>query len=107
MHADQLLLESQKYTQLTPMEVEILFAMSALERNDGCITYKEVEKISPLHEGRMVYTQHAQPPVRCSLLPPACRAEFCLLRPDSVNILVHVLCTRSQSSKFRSHSLIA
>ncbi len=68
MRAEQLLLESQKYTQLTPLEMEILFQMAGLERNDGCITFKEIAKISPLLVDRMPYEQLAALPVR-ALVP--------------------------------------
>lgn len=67
------MLESQKYAQLTPLEMEILFQMAALERSDGCITYKEIQKISPLREDtRTVCSNMQQPqlPVRLTSIPP-------------------------------------
>lgn len=46
---------AQQYTQITPLEVEILFQLANISEHTGKLTYNDIEKIAPLEEDKMPY----------------------------------------------------
>lgn len=49
------MIAAQRISQLTPMEVDILFTMSDLYEANGRITMKDIERITPYEEGVLPY----------------------------------------------------
>lgn len=58
--SEEFLNEAQCYIQVTPMEIDMLFALASGLRLDGKISRKELEKIAPIQEERMSYTIQAK-----------------------------------------------
>ena len=54
------MIASQRISQLTPMEVDILFTMSDLYEANGRITMKDIERITPFEEGVLPYNIASQ-----------------------------------------------
>jgi solute carrier family 25 aspartate/glutamate transporter 12/13 len=46
---------AQQYTQITPLEVEILFQVANIKNYTGKLTYDDIESIAPLEEDKMPY----------------------------------------------------
>jgi solute carrier family 25 aspartate/glutamate transporter 12/13 len=57
---EELLHEAQKYTQITPMEIDILFQLLSAKRQDGRITYIDLQSMAPLDIYKMPYSIQAQ-----------------------------------------------
>lgn len=51
---------AQQFSQVTPLEVNLLFSLVKAFRDDGKITMAEIEKISPLKENEMLYRVKAK-----------------------------------------------
>ena len=51
----EFMLAAQRISQLTPLEVEILFAMADLNEADGKLTMYDIERITPFEEGVLPY----------------------------------------------------
>ncbi|XP_064643384.1 electrogenic aspartate/glutamate antiporter SLC25A12, mitochondrial-like isoform X3 [Lineus longissimus] len=51
----EMLHEAQNFTQITPLEIEILFQMVELGHQIGKITYKDILALAPLEEEKMPY----------------------------------------------------
>lgn len=56
----QFLREAQQFSQVTPYEISILFSLIKSFRSDDKITFRDIEKISPLEENRMPYRVKAK-----------------------------------------------
>ena len=54
------MIAAQRISQLTPMEVDILFTMSDLYEANGRITMKDIERITPFEEGVLPYNIASQ-----------------------------------------------
>ena len=54
------MIAAQRISQLTPMEVDILFTMSDLYEANGRITMKDIERITPYEEGVLPYNIASQ-----------------------------------------------
>jgi len=57
---EELLHEAQKYSQITPMEIDILFQLNDARRQDGRITYLDIQCLAPLDLNKMPYSIQAQ-----------------------------------------------
>jgi len=51
----EFLQEAQQFTQITPMEIDILFQLADLQNQTGRITFDHIKKVAPLEEDRMPY----------------------------------------------------
>ncbi len=51
---------AQQFSQITPLEVDILYSLTSVFRQDGKIAFHEIENISPLEEDRMPYRVKAK-----------------------------------------------
>ncbi|RXM32249.1 Calcium-binding mitochondrial carrier protein Aralar2, partial [Acipenser ruthenus] len=49
------ILAAQKFVQVTPMEVDILFQLAGLSESPGCVGLADIERIAPLEEGALPY----------------------------------------------------
>ena len=56
----EFMIAAQRISQLTPMEVDILFTMSDLYEANGRITMKDIERITPYEEGVLPYNIASQ-----------------------------------------------
>lgn len=56
----QFLREAQQFSQVTPLEINILFSLIRSFKPDDKITFRDIEKISPLEENRMPYRVKAK-----------------------------------------------
>ena len=56
----EFMIAAQRISQLTPMEVDILFTMSDLYEANGRITMKDIERITPFEEGVLPYNIASQ-----------------------------------------------
>ncbi|XP_062258353.1 electrogenic aspartate/glutamate antiporter SLC25A12, mitochondrial-like [Platichthys flesus] len=75
-HRDVLLTKEEfahaanKFGQITPMEIDILYQLSGLHSHSGRLNHADIERIAPLEEGAMPYhlaeaqKQHAHDPSR-------------------------------------------
>ena len=54
------MIAAQRISQLTPMEVDILFTMSDLYEANGRITMRDIERITPFEEGVLPYNIASQ-----------------------------------------------
>ncbi|ELU00422.1 hypothetical protein CAPTEDRAFT_169511 [Capitella teleta] len=52
--------EAQKYTQITPLEIDILFQLADLRHQTGRVSYNDLIAIAPLKQDRMPYRMQAQ-----------------------------------------------
>ncbi|XP_019945582.1 electrogenic aspartate/glutamate antiporter SLC25A12, mitochondrial isoform X3 [Paralichthys olivaceus] len=61
---------ANKFGQITPMEIDILYQLSGLHSHSGRLNHADIERIAPLEEGAMPYhlaesqKQHAHDPSR-------------------------------------------
>ncbi|XP_012691870.1 calcium-binding mitochondrial carrier protein Aralar1 [Clupea harengus] len=46
---------ANKFGQITPMEIDILYQLSGLHSHSGRVTFADIERIAPLEEGAMPY----------------------------------------------------
>ncbi|XP_063069483.1 electrogenic aspartate/glutamate antiporter SLC25A12, mitochondrial-like isoform X2 [Engraulis encrasicolus] len=46
---------ANKFGQITPMEIDILYQLSGLHSHSGRVTFTDIERIAPLEEGAMPY----------------------------------------------------
>uniref|UniRef100_W5MYN3 Solute carrier family 25 member 13 n=1 Tax=Lepisosteus oculatus TaxID=7918 RepID=W5MYN3_LEPOC len=53
--AEEFILAAQKFGQVTPMEVDILFQLADLSRPRGRVGLADIERIAPLEEGTLPY----------------------------------------------------
>lgn len=56
----QFMRAAQQFSQVTPLEVNLLFSLVKAFRDDGKITMAEIDKISPLKENQMLYRVKAK-----------------------------------------------
>jgi len=56
----EFMIAAQRISQLTPMEVDILFTMSDLYEANGRITMRDIERITPFEEGVLPYNIASQ-----------------------------------------------
>lgn len=56
---EEFLSETQQFTQITPMEVNILFHLTSLLRSDGRLSYKELAALSPIGDDVVPYHNYA------------------------------------------------
>ncbi|XP_074652163.1 electrogenic aspartate/glutamate antiporter SLC25A12, mitochondrial-like isoform X2 [Tubulanus polymorphus] len=57
---EEFLHEAQKFTQITPLEIDILFHLADVIHQTGRVTYGDLEIISPLEEVQMPYRLQAK-----------------------------------------------
>uniref|UniRef100_A0A8C8K7R9 EF-hand domain-containing protein n=1 Tax=Oncorhynchus tshawytscha TaxID=74940 RepID=A0A8C8K7R9_ONCTS len=46
---------ANKFGQVSPMEIEILYQLSGLHSHFGCLNFADIERIAPLEEGALPY----------------------------------------------------
>ena len=51
---------AQRISQLTPLEVDILFTMADLNETTGRITIEDIDRITPFEEGVLPYSMALQ-----------------------------------------------
>uniref|UniRef100_A0A3Q0KMM7 Putative mitochondrial solute carrier n=1 Tax=Schistosoma mansoni TaxID=6183 RepID=A0A3Q0KMM7_SCHMA len=57
---EEILNEAQRFSQITPMEMSILFQLTSLLRKDGCVTYQDLCDITPVEDNSLSYNMEAR-----------------------------------------------
>ena len=111
------MIAAQRISQLTPMEVDILFTMSDLYEANGRITMRDIERITPFEEGVLPYniasqqseqmTAPGERNVAYLILRVDLLAEYLLNQPRNHNMLqkptlIHEI-SHSKSFSFLLH----
>ncbi|XP_047456250.1 calcium-binding mitochondrial carrier protein Aralar1-like isoform X2 [Mugil cephalus] len=52
---EEFVLAANKFGQITPMEIDILYQLSGLHSHSGRLNHADIERIAPLEEGAMPY----------------------------------------------------